>query len=79
MSTQVTFTEKTLKALEDLRYHGEEFLELVKDMEEYLINDNSLYENYKRCVEMVLLLKTFRFYSGIIIRLLEKGGCDEEE
>lgn len=81
MSTQVTFTEKTLKALEELRKgsHYEEFTGFSKDLEDHLLDDEGLYDNEKRCTKTVLLLKTFRFYSGIIIRLLEKGGCDEEE
>ena len=78
MSTRVMLSEKTLNALEDLQKHDEGFFELIKDMEEYLINDDNLYQDSERCVEMVLLLKTFRYYSGIITRLLEKGGDNEE-
>lgn len=77
MSAQVTLNKQTLSALEDLQKHDDGFPEFIEDMENYLINDDHLYEDTERCVDMVLLLKTFRYYAGIVTRLMEKGGCDE--
>lgn len=79
MSAQVTLNEQTLSALEELRRgsHYEEFTGFSKDLEDYLLDDEGLYDNETRCTKMVLLLKTFRYYAGIVTRLLEKGGCDE--
>lgn len=77
MSAQVTLNKQTLSALEDLQKHGDGFPGFIEDMENYLINDDHLYEDTERRVDMVLLLKTFRYYAGIVTRLLEKGGCDE--
>lgn len=81
MSVQVTINEQTLSALEELRRgsHYEEFTGFSKDLEDYLLDDEGLYDNEARCTKMVLLLKTFRYYAGIVTRMLEKGGCDEEE
>lgn len=79
MSVQVTINEQTLSAIEELRRgsHYEEFTGFSKDLEDYLLDDEGLYDNEARCTKMVLLLKTFRYYAGIVTRLLEKGGCDE--
>lgn len=79
MSVQVRINEQTLSALEELRRgsHYEEFTGFSKDLEDYLLDDEGLYDNEARCTKMVLLLKTFRYYAGIVTRLLEKGGCDE--
>lgn len=80
MSAQDVFNKSNLDAIAELQghSHAEELPDFVKDLENYLLDDPGLYENEERCVKMVLLLKRFRYYSDIILRIVEKGGHDEE-
>lgn len=80
MSKQAVLTKKVVAALAELQNGTgpDELPWFVQELENYLLDDPGLYEDQQRCVKMVPLLKVFRYYSGIILRLVEKGGDDEE-